>query len=77
MEKSKKVSAGLGPDSPKVFTLDEVKVFVKRDVQAALLLLDAIYRDQNTCDMVAEYLHGRYMNSKHKDELLKQQDLKL
>lgn len=74
MSKSKNDGVGSqGESQPKAtFTLEEVKTFVKRDVNSAILLLDAIYRDPNTLDAVAEYLHGRYMNAKHKEELSKQ-----
>lgn len=75
MKESKKGGTPDPGSEPKVFTAKEVREFVKRDCNAALLLLDAIYRDPNTLDAVADYLHGRYMNSKHKEELSKQQPL--
>jgi len=73
-----KVAEALGAEATKkVFTPDEVRTLVKRDVHTAILLLDAIYRDPNTLDAVADYLYGRYQNAKHKEELEAQGSLNL
>lgn len=63
--------------SAKTFTPAEVREMVKRDVHTALLLLDAIYRDQDCINAVGDYLYGRYQNSKHREELKKQTELDL
>lgn len=78
MSNNKKVSGptpGVGPT--KVFTTTEVRDFVKRDINAAIMCLDAIYKDPNTLDALADYLHGRYMNAKHSEELAKQSKLEV
>lgn len=64
-------------ETKKVFTPEQVREFVKRDVNAAILLLESIYRDVDTLNAVSDYLHGRYLNAKHKEELSKQQELDL
>lgn len=61
-----------GAASPKPLTEGEVKEFVKKDIATAINLLDAVYRDQDTLDMLSTYLYGRFMNAKHKEELAKQ-----
>lgn len=61
-----------GAESPKPITESEVKEFVKRDIATAINLLDAIYKDQDTINMLSAYLYGRFMNAKHKEELAKQ-----
>lgn len=61
----------------KPVSLEQVKQWVKRDCNNALLLLEAIYRDPNTLDAVSEYLHGRHMNAVHKEELEQQKELDL
>lgn len=59
----------------KVISILQFRDWVKRDVGIAISCLEAIYRDVDTCNAVAEYLHGRYVNAKHKEELKKQGDL--
>lgn len=70
-----------GVESPqgtiKPVSLEQVRQWVKRDCNNALLLLEAIYRDPNTLDAVSEYLHGRHMNAVHKQELDNQKELDL
>jgi len=82
MEKAKIAPEVLGTDEQKTpesakFSLDEVRKMVKNDMQCAILLLDAIYRDQPTMDMLADYIYGRFQNAKHKEDLAKQTKLGL
>lgn len=76
MEKKSSVSDSPGEAQNKqTFTLEQVREMIKKDTQTAILMLEAIYRDQNTLEAIADYLHGRYMNTKHKEELDKQTKL--
>lgn len=59
-------------ESEKVFDINQVRGFVKRDLGVAITLLEAMYKDPATCDAIADYLHGRYMNAKHADDLRRQ-----
>jgi len=77
MEKLKNGKEVPGTDTPKPLSLEEVRRFVKHDVSSMMHLLDAIYRDQATMDMIADILYGRYLNAKHKDELEKQTKLEV
>jgi len=77
MEKNgHKVSEALGADPQrKAVTIQEVRGYVRKDLQTAIMLLDAIYKDQPTCDALADYLHGRFLNHLHQEELKKQPEL--
>lgn len=66
-----------GAESPKTLTENEVKKFLKRDIASCINLMDAIYQDEGTLDSLASFLYGRYMNSKHKEELEKQAKLEV
>lgn len=59
----------------KVLTLGDVKGLLKRDLHACLLMLQSIHDDVDTLNMLAEVLHGKYMNAKHAEELAKQTEL--
>lgn len=73
----KSVSESPGDSTPKNFTIGQVREMVKKDAHTALLLLDAIYRDQPTLEAISDYLHGRYMNAKHQAELKNQTKLEV
>jgi len=78
MEKTKNGKAAQGAESPeekKPLDIGQVREFVKRDLAACINMLDAIYRDQATTEMLSDILYGRYLNAKHKDELEKQTKL--
>lgn len=62
-------------EATKLLSIEDIRRMVKMDTNAALLLLDAIYRDQSTLEAISDYLHGRYMNAKHKEDLEKQTKL--
>lgn len=64
-----------GAEAPKPLTQQQVTEFVKNDLAVCINLLDAIYRDQPTIDMIGEILYGRYMNAMHKEELSKQTEV--
>lgn len=64
-----------GAVAPKPLTQSQVTEYVKKDLAVCINLLDAIYRDQPTIDMIGEILFGRYMNAMHKEELAKQTTL--
>lgn len=67
-----------GADSKtKTFDINQIREFVQRDLGVAITLLDAMYKDPATCNAVADFLFGRYMNSKHKEELDKQTKMPL
>lgn len=70
--KIKNGQSAQGAESPKTISEKQVREFVKRDVASCINLLDAIYQDEGTMDSLASFLYGRYMNSKHKEELEKQ-----
>lgn len=80
MEKTKNGQAAPGAETEKTektITIEEVREFIKRDLNACINMLDAIYRDQATLEMLADVLHGRYMNAKHKQELQNQTKLEI
>lgn len=66
-----------GAEAPKGLTQTQVIEFVKKDLAVCINLLDAIYRDQPTIDMIGEILYGRYMNAMHKSDLEKQTEIPL
>jgi len=73
----KSVWEGLGPKSElekKVLSLADVKKMVDRDLPVAIALLEAI-RDKDVSDAVAVYLHGKYLNARHREELDSQLNL--
>lgn len=53
----------------------DVKEFAKRDLNSAVMLLDAIYRDDALLEAIAVLLHGRYLNHLHKKELESQVEI--
>lgn len=71
--KNKNGSSAQGAEQP--LTLTMVKDFTKKDIACCMHLLEAIYRDQPTMDALADYLFGRYMNAKHKEDLERQTKL--
>lgn len=56
---------GAGPDVTPL-TEDKVKEYLKRDLSAVLHMLDAIYRDQDCIDLLAQVMYGKYLNARHK-----------
>lgn len=78
MKDSKMVSESQGDSKHKSPpTLKEVQEFVKRDVGVCIAMLSAVHNDKPTMDALAEYLHGRYMNALHQEELKAQGNLNL
>lgn len=83
VQENEKVTEGLGPKvTPEQFfeavgktDVNQVREFLKRDLSAAIHMLEAVYRDQDTLNALADYLHGRLMNAKQKHELSKQPEL--
>lgn len=75
MDESKNGSTAPGAGTPKPLSLEQVREYVKRDLASTINLLDAIYKDQNTVEMLSDVLFGRYLNAKHKEELDKQTKL--
>lgn len=73
-DKSAKGAQGVNFDV-KAPSIEEVRRFLKVDLSTAIVLLEAVYKDQATCDALADFLHGRYMNHLHKKELDAQQEL--
>lgn len=65
-----------GAELPTLTQPDIVR-WLKRDLPTAINCLDAIYSDPDMLDALATFMHGRYMNSKHKEELKKQAELEL
>lgn len=59
----------------KVLTLDEVRKMVKRDLPTVIAFLNAV-SDPDVQEQVAVFLHGKYLNSLHKEELDKQLEIK-
>lgn len=68
-------SAQGAENTPKNLSIEDVRGYVKKDLGVCIHMLDAIYKDQATVDMVADILYGRYLNAKHKEELEKQTKL--
>lgn len=64
-----------GEPQKKVLTLSDVKGLLKRDLQSSMHMLSAIHDDVDTLNALAEFLHGKYMNAKHAEELAKQTEL--
>lgn len=58
-----------------VTSLPQVREFLKRDLSTAIHMLDAVYRDANTLNALADYLYGRLQNLKNQEELKKQPQL--
>lgn len=58
-----------GAGSSAVLTEVQVKDMLKRDLSACVFMLDAIYKDQDIVDLLAQVMHGKYMNARHKAEL--------
>lgn len=77
MNNNGQVSEVLGTEAPgqKVPTLKEVQTFLKKDLGMAISLLDAIYRDTNTMNNLAEFLYGRYLNAKEQEAIKNQTKL--
>lgn len=73
--KNQNGSSAQGAENPKPLTEAQVTDFVKKDLAVCINLLDAIYRDQPTIDMIGAILYGRYMNAKHQDDLKKQAEI--
>lgn len=69
---SKALGAGKSLQPP---TIQEVRKMLKTDLQICLHLLESVYKDQATCDALADYLHGRFMNHWHKKELDAQREV--
>lgn len=62
----------LGAESDvKPVTIEVVRGFLKRDLSASIHMLDAIYRDQDILELLAQVMHGKYLNAKHVQELNK------
>lgn len=55
--------------SPEPITIAKVEEFLKRDLGSCLHMLDSIYRDQDILKLLAQVMHGKYMNALHKAEL--------
>lgn len=69
---------GSAPQLPPVApTIDQVRGYVKDDIARALNLLDSVYRDVNTMNALADFLHGRLMNAYNAEALKKQTELEL
>lgn len=50
-------------------TVDAVRKMLKTDLQCILLLMQTLHDDPVVFDMIANSIHGQYMNRKHKKEL--------
>lgn len=61
----------------KDWTVAEIKKFIDRDLVAIAYLVDAIRQNPDTVEIIATFLHGRWMNAKHKEELQAQTELDL
>lgn len=44
-------------------TVEQVKKYLVKDVSIALSCLDAIASDPDLLDVIAHFMHGRYMNN--------------
>lgn len=82
MEKNKNngtvgVQDANGKEVQKPLTIAEVQSMLRRDVNSVLLLMQAIAQDPAVQQALATFLHGRYMNERHKKELEAQEDLKI
>lgn len=77
MDKKKDSSGGAKGTNGKSFTIPQVKELTKKDVYSCMLLMKAIYEDDDCLQSLAVFLHGRYMNHLHKQELENQTELKV
>lgn len=57
--------------SQKLLTIQDVKKMVDRDLQVVTAFLQAI-QDPDVANAVSTFLHGKYMNARHREELDKQ-----
>lgn len=80
LETNEKVAEnGQGSDFSKmeVPPVGKVREMLKRDLGVAVTVLDAVYRDPNTLNSLADFLHGRMLNEKNREEIKKQGKLDL
>lgn len=57
--------------SKKVLTIEDVNAMVKRDLSVVTAFLQAC-QDPDVANAIGLYLHGKYMNALHREELDKQ-----
>lgn len=57
--------------SKKILTIQDVKKMVDRDLQVVSAFLQAI-QDPDVANAVSTFLHGKYLNARHREELDKQ-----
>lgn len=65
---SKGAEAKTSEREEKTLTLGQVKKMVARDLPTAISFLQACM-DPDIQDQVSIFLHGKYLNAKHKEEL--------
>lgn len=78
MNTNGKVSEAQGAETqelPKVPTIQEVRNFLKKDLGMCITMLDAIYKDPNTLNSLADFLHGRFINQREAEAIKNQQKL--
>lgn len=75
MEKNSKQSESVKDGKDKPLTIGEMEKMLKRDIQSAFLLLQALNEDVNTQKAISTFLHGQYLNRRHQEELAKQEQL--
>lgn len=59
----------------KAMTVEDVERALKHDLPVCINMLCAIHDDQDALRILAQVLHGKFMNHKHLEELKKQQNL--
>lgn len=72
-----KSELGSEAQTKRIVTLQDAQTWLKRDLQICIACLDAIYKDPNTLNALAEFLHGRYLNNLHQEELKNQTELEI
>lgn len=54
-------------EAKKQVTVETTKEWLKKDLGIAITCLNAMYTDPDLLENLAEFLHGRWMNAKHKE----------
>lgn len=74
-DKNQNGSQAQGASQP--ITVGQIQGYLKNDLGIAIRCLDAIYTDPDLLQALAEFMHGRLMNAKHKKDLEAQQEIPL
>lgn len=65
------------PQGGKAITREQVGEWLKKDIGAALSLINAIHTDQDLQNSMADFMFGRLMNARNREALKAQPELPL